>query len=186
MNLFDTPLAHKASEGEASDSSLFLHFFILICTLRSVFVFYSKSFTSSLSGSVFRFVSLSIAASSHTLLLSVVKNRGLNGMVLYLAVRCAITQDRLDRDRTIGQKIEVCHILCVSSSCLYLFFLSLPSFCVPLSCLFACLFTQHSQRERRLDSSCGDYGQTSTIIWTAEPLQWFESASHLLTLSSLT
>lgn len=34
-------------------------------------------------------------------------------MVLYLAGRCAIMQDHLDHNRTLGKKSEACHVLSV-------------------------------------------------------------------------
>ncbi len=39
------------------------------------------------------------------------KYRGLNGMVLYLAGRCAITRDHLDHNRTPGLRFEARHVL---------------------------------------------------------------------------
>lgn len=85
---------------------------------------------SSLCGSII----LSVIHSQHppTLFSRCCKYRGLNGMVLYLDGRCAITQNRLDHKHTLGLRLEVCRVLSltpfVSGCCFFFLNVSLPFF----------------------------------------------------------
>lgn len=88
-------------------------------------------------------------------------------MVLYIAGRCAITQDHSGRNHTVGLRVEARHVLalCLSSY----FYLSLLDLCLWFASPTRCIFPLQKSQE----SNQGDCGQTSTIIWMTF-LLWFE------------
>lgn len=88
------------------------------------------------------------------------KYRGLNGMVLYLAGRCAITQDYLDHNRTLGLRLEACHVLSLPRSvCLFL----AQIFCLcPLSHFYLPVLLKKGWR---LDSNCHPHLEVVPNVW---------------------
>lgn len=93
-------------------------------------------------------------------------------MVLYLAGRCAITQDHSDHNRTVGLRFEARHVpsLPVSVELFLPPLFSLSS----LTFLFACPTKERSMPGLKLPRSSGSC------------LREFESTPHLLALVSLT
>lgn len=125
---------------------------LLIHILHSVFfpLSYSKPFIL-LSGAISFCVSFSWSQRPPTHFSVCCKYRGLNGMVLYLAGRCAIMEDHLDHNRTLGLRFEACHVL------------SLPFFISVFFCV--CPLSHFLLNSRRLDSNFHNHLEVALVVW---------------------